>query len=89
MYHPDQPHPEITEMDFGMRNGVLPMKLRATTAGYFLRIWSMDCLPDHSLQGHEYRLWLRNHLALYGAKNVILVPGYRSPDEIQADAEWG
>ncbi|WP_458137677.1 WYL domain-containing protein [Methylomonas sp. YC3] len=80
--HPDQPHPVITEMDYAMRNGVLPMNLRAAVAGYFLRKWSVDCSPDHSLRGHEYRLWLRNHLALYGVKNAVLAPGYRSPDGV-------
>ena len=30
--HPDQPRPEITEMDYGRRGGVLHMKLRAATA---------------------------------------------------------
>ncbi len=85
--HPDRPHPEITEIDYGMHNGVLPIKLRAATAGYILRTWSVDCSPDHSLQGHEYRLWLRNYLALYGAKNALLAPGYRSPDHTQLDVE--
>ena len=78
--HPDQPRPEITEMDYRMDGGVLRMKLRAATAGYILRQWSVDCSPDHSLRGHEYRLWLRDHLALYGVKNAVLAPGYRSPD---------
>jgi hypothetical protein len=79
--HPDQPRPEITEMDYGMHDGVLRMKLRAATAGYILRKWSVDCSPDHSLRGHEFRLWLRDHLALYGVKNAVLAPGYRSPDQ--------
>ncbi|MEE9929640.1 helix-turn-helix transcriptional regulator [Microvirgula aerodenitrificans] len=79
--HPDQPRPEITEMDYGMRDGVLRMKLRAATAGYILRKWSVDCSPDHSLRGYEFRLWLRDHLALYGVKNAVLAPGYRSPDQ--------
>lgn len=74
--HPDQPRPEITEMDYGMRDGVLGMKLRAAMAGYILRKWSVDCSPDHSLRGHEHRLWLKDHLALYGVKNAILAPGY-------------
>jgi predicted DNA-binding transcriptional regulator YafY len=74
--HPDQPRPEITEMDYIMRDGVLRMKLRAATAGYILRQWSVDCSPDHSLRGHEYRLWLKDHLALYGVKNAVLAPGY-------------
>jgi len=79
--HPDQPRPEITEMDYGMRDGVLHMKLRAATAGYILRKWSVDCSPDHSLRGHEFRLWLKDHLALYGVKNAVLAPGYRAPDQ--------
>lgn len=41
--HPDQSRPEVTEMDYGMRGGVLGMKLRAATAGYTLRKWSVDC----------------------------------------------
>ena len=76
--HPDQPRPEITEMDYGMQGGVLRMNLRAATAGYILRKWSVDCSPDHSLRGHEYRLWLKDHLAIYGVRNAVLAPGYRS-----------
>lgn len=79
--HPDQPHPEITEMDYGMRDGVLRMKLRAAVAGYTLRKWSADCSSGHKLTGPEYRLWLRNYLALYGVKNAVLAPGYESPEE--------
>lgn len=79
--HPDQPRPEVTEMDYGMRDGLLRMKLRAATAGYILRKWSVDSSPDHSLRGPEYRLWLKNPLALYGVRNAVLAPGYRSPDQ--------
>jgi hypothetical protein len=79
--HPDQPRPEITEMDYSMQDGVLRMKLRAATAGYILRKWSVDCSPDHSLLGPEFRLWLKDALALYGVKNALLAPGYRSPDK--------
>lgn len=79
--HPDQPHPEITEMDYSMDSGVLRMKLRAATAGYILRQWSVDCSPDHSLRGHEFRLWLKDHLALYRVKNAVLAPGYRAPTD--------
>lgn len=79
--HPDQPRSEVTEMDYGMRDGVLRMKLRAATAGYILRKWSVDSSPDHSLRGPEYRLWLKNPLALYGVRNAVLAPGYQSPDQ--------
>lgn len=77
--HPDQPRPEITVMDYGMSDGVLRMNLRAATAGYMLRQWNVDCSPDHSLRGHEYRLWLKDHLALYGVESAEIAPGYVSP----------
>ncbi|MFM0642182.1 WYL domain-containing protein [Paraburkholderia metrosideri] len=79
--HPDQPRPEITERDYCMHEGALRVKLRAATAGYTLRKWSVDCSPDHSLRGLEYRLWLKDHLAIYGVKNAVLAPGYPSPDQ--------
>lgn len=82
--HPDQPYPEISAMDYGMKDGVLRLQLRAATAGYILRKWSVDCSPDHSLRGQEYRLWLRDHLALYGVKNALLAPGYRPPNSVSA-----
>ena len=85
--HPDQPRPEITEMDYSMQDGVLRMKLRAATAGYILRKWSVDCSPDHSLRGPEFRLWLKDALALYGVKNALLAPGYRSPEHLRLNAE--
>jgi len=74
--HPDQPRPEITEMDYRMTGGLLSLKLRAATAGYILRQWSVDCSADHRLRGPEFRLWLKDHLALYGVKNAVLAPGY-------------
>lgn len=77
--HPDQPYPEITEMDYSMTVGSLKIKLRAAIAGYILRKWSVDCSPDHCLRGQEYRLWLKDHLALYGVKNAALAPGYCNP----------
>jgi predicted DNA-binding transcriptional regulator YafY len=85
--HPEHPHPEIMAMDYGMQNGFLSIKLRAAIAGYILRKWNVDCSPDYSLRGPEYSLWLRNPLALYGAKNAFLAPGYRSPDQIQHTAD--
>jgi predicted DNA-binding transcriptional regulator YafY len=84
--HPDQPRPEITAMDYKMEDGSLRLKLRAATAGYILRQWSVDCSPDHSLRGHEYRLWLKDPLAIYGVKNAVLAPGYRSPDQQRLEA---
>lgn len=81
--HPNQPRPEITCMDYGLVDGVLRLKLRAATAGYVLRKWNVDCSPDHSLRGAEYRLWLRDPLALYGVRNAVLAPGYQAPAKAQ------
>lgn len=81
--HPDQPRPDITLMDYDMPGGVLRLKLRAALAGYALRKWSVDCSPEHSLRGPEYRLWLKDHLALYGVETAILAPDY-PPEKEQA-----
>lgn len=74
-------------MDYGMQDGRLSMKLRAATTGYILRRWSVDCSPDHSLNGPEYRLWLKDHLAIYGVKSAVLAPGYRAANQ-QLNTEW-
>lgn len=74
--HPDRPHPHITEMDYGMRDGLIKLKLRAATAGYTLRKWSVDCSADHHLSGVEFRLWLKDPLVLYGVESAVMAPGY-------------
>jgi hypothetical protein len=77
--HPSHPRPEVVRMDYEMPDGVLRVKVRAANAGYMLRRWNVDCSPDHSLRGLEYALWLRDSLALYGASNARLAPGYKDP----------
>jgi len=77
--HPGYPQPEAVLMDYNMPDGVLRIKVRAVHAGYLMRLWSVDCSPDHSLKGREYALWLRDPLALYGANNARLAPGYVNP----------
>lgn len=74
--HPDQDAPEITALDFGMVDGVLRIRVRAATAGYMLRRWSVDCSSGHTLQDVSSRLWLRNHPILYGVSSAIMAPGY-------------
>lgn len=78
--HPKHPRPEVVLMDYDMpSDGVLRVRVRAAIAGYMLRRWTVDCSPDHSLEGLEYALWLRDPLALYGS-NVYLAPGYKDPN---------
>jgi hypothetical protein len=47
---------------YRMTGGLLSLKLRAATAGYILRQWSVDCSADHRLRDPEFRLWLKDHL---------------------------
>lgn len=77
--HPDRKHPEIAKKDYGMRDGVLHLKLRAAMAGYILRQWHVDCSPNHSLNDEAFRLWLSDPLALYGVGSAFFAPGYRAP----------
>ncbi|MFK8399955.1 helix-turn-helix transcriptional regulator [Pseudomonas sp. BGr12] len=80
--HPDQPRPKVTHLDYGMTKGRLKMTVPAMSAGYTLRQWNVDCSPDHSLRGPEFRLWLQNHEVLGGLSNAVLAPGYRQEGEV-------
>jgi hypothetical protein len=77
--HPGHPRPDVVRMDYEMPDGRLKVKVRASNAGYVLRLWNVDCSPDHHLQGPEFALWLSDPLALYGASNAHLAPGYKDP----------
>ena len=77
--HPRLERPEIIKMDYGMTDGSIRMRVRAAVAGYMLLRWSVDCSPDHRLKEEQYRLWLRDPLALYGVENAKLAPGYQEP----------
>lgn len=83
--HPRLKRPEIIQTDYGMKDGAIRMRVRAAVAGYMLLRWGVDASPDHSLNGHEYRLWLKDHLALYGVMSAVLAPGYRAPDQQRID----
>ena len=75
--HPAREYGKAVELDYQMTEGVRHVKIRAAVAGYLLRLWNVDCSRDHSLEGAEYHLWLRNTLALYGVENARLAPGYQ------------
>ena len=77
--HPRLSRPEIIRMDYGMKDGLIRMRVRAAVAGYMLLRWSVDCSPDHRLTDEQYRLWLSDPLALYGVENAKLAPGYQAP----------
>lgn len=77
--HPRLDRPEIIQMDYGMHDGSIRLRVRAAVAGYMLLRWCIDASPDHSLKADQYRLWLRDPLTLYGVENAKLAPGYTAP----------
>jgi predicted DNA-binding transcriptional regulator YafY len=81
--HPAVQRAEVVKLDYRMSDGVIRVRARAANVGYMLRLWSVDCSPDHSLNGPEYTLWLRDPLVLYGADTAHLAPGYRPPSAVK------
>jgi predicted DNA-binding transcriptional regulator YafY len=79
--HPRVPFPETIEHEYDMVDGTLHVNVRAAVAGYVLRRWNVDCSEDHSLDGPEYHLWLKNRQALYGVENLVIAPGYNKNEE--------
>ncbi len=79
--HPKLEYPETIEHEYDMTNGTLHLNVRAAVAGYVLRRWNVDCSEDHSLNGPEYHLWLKNRRALYGVENLVIAPGYNTDDK--------
>lgn len=78
--HPEHARPEIVRMDCGMTSEPLVLRVRAAHAGYLLQLWNVDCSLDHSLDWHQYQLWLTDPLSLYGVNNLVIAPGYKAPD---------
>lgn len=83
--HPSLKHPKTIETDYAMENGVLKVNVRAAVAGYVLRRWNVDCSAEHSLEGPEYHLWLKNRQALYGVENLIIAPGYNQNNRVATE----
>lgn len=79
--HPELEHPEAILLDYDMPDGVLKVNVRAANVGYLMKLWAIDCSPDHSLPSKEFHLWLRDPLSIYGAPSVTLAPGYAFPQK--------
>ncbi|KIF52249.1 WYL domain-containing protein [Vibrio owensii] len=67
-------NPKTIERDLDMKDGVKVIQVRAAVAGYWLRLWNVDCSKDASLRGTEFHLWLRNHETLYDVESAKLAP---------------
>ncbi len=76
--HPSLSFPRAIELDYGMKNGLLFVKIRAALAGYLLNFWNVDCSDGYQLSPKRHPLALKNRLALYGIDNLEIAPGYVS-----------
>ncbi len=72
--HPALEHPDTIAFDYGMKEGVLKVKLRAALTGYVLRVWNIDCGDEPDMQNRSFQLWLKNPQSLYGVENLLLAP---------------
>jgi predicted DNA-binding transcriptional regulator YafY len=72
--HPGLKHPDTVAFEYGMKNGVLKVKLRAALTGYVLRVWNIDCGDEPDMEDKSFQLWLRNPQSLYGVENLFLAP---------------
>jgi len=76
MVHPSVDRPDVIAKDYEMVDDILRVRVRATDAGYLLRLWSVDCSPDRSLRGKEFALCLKDPLVLHAAESATLAPGF-------------
>ncbi len=76
--HPKITRPEVVFLDYDMPGGVLKVSVRAANVGYLMKLWAIDCSPNHSESAKEFHLWLRDPLSIYGA-STALAPGYVAP----------
>lgn len=73
--HPGLKHPAAVAADYGMIDGVLRLKLRASLVGYVTQFWGIDTTPEHVLDPLRHQLWLKNTGTLYGVESLNFAPG--------------
>ena len=75
--HPSLTHREAVASDYGMKDGMLVLNLRAPLVGYALRSWAVDCSPKATLDANQHHLRLLNPATLYGVESASLAPGHK------------
>ncbi|HBB6707065.1 TPA: WYL domain-containing protein [Serratia marcescens] len=73
------PHPaikvkETIEYEYKMIRGMLKIKVREATAGFFLRSWNVDCSPGATLSPKVYHLHLNNVKNFDGSEMLFIAP---------------
>ena len=70
------PHNLVDTRSFDMGNKIHGVRIRAAMAGYFLKLWNVDCSRDASLRGKEYQYVLANMMEVSEVADLELAPGY-------------
>ena len=70
------PHNLADVQSFTMDNKIHCVRIRAAMAGYFLRLWNVDCSLDARLRGKEYQYALANMAQVSGLADLGLAPGH-------------
>ncbi len=70
------PHNLVDTQSFDMGNDIHCVRMRAAMAGYFLKLWNVDCSQDASLRGKEYQYMLENMTEVSEVADLELAPGY-------------
>ncbi|MCG7545944.1 WYL domain-containing protein [Pseudoalteromonas sp. MM17-2] len=79
------PHPSLEDTrgvinEFNMVEGVLKKRIRASSAGYFLKSLYVDCARVPTEDKH-FRLRLKNRLSLYGVEGLNMAPYFDGFEE--------
>lgn len=73
--HPAIRSPRAIELDYGMQDGCVKLKLRAAVAAYVLRQWQVDCSNQQNQNTYGCQLALANLDVLDNIDNVALTLG--------------
>lgn len=84
--HPHIEHSEAVELDYGMKDGLMTVEIRAAIAGYLLKLWNVDCSSNATMADKGSLLFLKNKAALNNIENFTIAPGYQDQN-IKDDME--
>lgn len=72
--HPKLSNPEFVKLDYNIEDKRLEVKVRSAFAGYFLRMWNVDCSKGNRLDENIYHLYLENNSVLDDVESAFIAP---------------
>ena len=75
-----KPHPENWTGDHTLKEEAIEIKVRSAMAGYFLRLWNIDCSIDKSIKDARFQYFLSNldNLSKDKDLDLKLAPGFEN-----------